>query len=59
MIMPSMATGNMVGKSWTVSSNGMMAGIIVGAKAPIVLTSRGSSAEEKFYSIVLAAAASV
>ena len=59
MIMPSMATGNMVGKSWTVSSNGMMAGIIVGAKAPVVLTSRGSSAEEKFYSIVLAAAASV
>jgi phosphate butyryltransferase len=58
MIMPSMATGNMVGKAWTVSSTGMMAGIIVGAKAPIVLTSRGSSAEEKFYSIVLAAAAS-
>jgi phosphate butyryltransferase len=58
MIMPSMATGNMVGKSWTVSSNGMMAGIIVGAKVPIVLTSRGSTAEEKFYSIVLAAAAS-
>lgn len=58
MIMPSMATGNMVGKSWTVSSDGMMAGIIVGAKVPIVLTSRGSTAEEKFYSIALAAAAS-
>lgn len=58
MIMPCMAAGNMLGKSWTVSSDGMMAGIIVGAKAPIVLTSRGSSAEEKFYSIVLAAAAS-
>jgi len=58
MIMPCMAAGNMLGKSWTVSSNGMMAGIIVGAKVPIVLTSRGSSAEEKFYSIVLAAAAS-
>jgi phosphate butyryltransferase len=35
----------------------MMAGIIVGAKAPVVLTSRGSSAEEKFYSIAFAAAA--
>ena len=57
LIMPSMAAGNMLGKSWTVSSNGMMAGIVVGAKAPIVLTSRGSTAEEKFYSIVLAAAA--
>lgn len=59
MIMPSMATGNMVGKSWTVSGDGMMAGIIVGAKVPVVLTSRGSTAEEKFYSIALAAAASV
>ena len=59
MIMPSMAAGNMVGKSWTVSSDGMMAGIIVGAKVPVVLTSRGSTAEEKFYSIALAAAASV
>ena len=58
MIMPSMAAGNLVGKSWTVSGGGMMAGIIVGAKAPIVLVSRGSSAEEKFYSIALAAAAS-
>ena len=58
MVMPCMAAGNMLGKSWTVSSNGMMAGMIVGAKAPIVLTSRGSSAEEKFYSIALAAAAS-
>lgn len=58
MIMPSMAAGNLLGKSWTVSGGGMMAGIIVGAKAPIVLVSRGSSAEEKFYSIALAAAAS-
>ena len=58
MVMPSMAAGNMVGKSWAVSGGGMMAGIIVGAKAPIVLVSRGSSAEEKFYSIALAAAAS-
>jgi phosphate butyryltransferase len=57
MVMPSMAAGNMVGKSWTVSSNGMMAGIIVGAKVPVVLTSRGSSADEKFYSIAFAAAA--
>ena len=32
-----------------------MAGIIVGAKAPIVLSSRGSTAEEKYYSIALAA----
>ncbi len=58
LIVPCMAAGNLVGKSWTVSGDGMMAGMIVGAKAPIVLTSRGSSAAEKFYSIVFAAAAS-
>ncbi len=57
IIMPSMVTGNCVGKSWTVSSDGRMTGIIVGAKVPVVLTSRGSGADEKFYSIVLAAAA--
>lgn len=34
-----------------------MAGIIVGAKVPIVLTSRGSTAEEKYLSIALAAVA--
>ncbi len=60
LIMPCMAAGNMLGKAWVISGDGtgMMAGMIVGAKAPIVLTSRGSSAAEKFYSIVLAAAAS-
>ena len=59
MIMPSMATGNLLGKSWTVSTDeGMMAGIVVGAKVPIVVTSRGSTAAEKFYSIALAAAVS-
>ena len=58
MIMPCMAAGNLLGKSWTVSGGGMMAGIIVGAKVPVVLVSRGSTAEEKFYSIALAAAAS-
>ena len=60
LIMPIMAAGNMLGKAWVNNGDGtgMMAGMIVGAKVPIVLTSRGSSAEEKFYSIVLAAAAS-
>jgi len=60
LIMPNMAAGNMLGKAWVIHGDGtgMMAGMIVGAKVPIVLTSRGSSAAEKFYSIALAAAAS-
>ena len=43
-----------MGKCWTVSCHSTMAGIVVGAKVPIVLTSRGSSAEEKYLSIALA-----
>ena len=58
LVVPNMATGNILGKSWTINADAIMAGIIVGAKVPIVLTSRGASAEEKLYSIVLAAAAS-
>lgn len=58
LIVPNMAAGNMLGKSWCLTAGGEMAGIIVGAKAPIVLTSRGATAEEKFYSIVFAAATS-
>ena len=58
VIMPNMAAGNILGKSWSITAGGSMAGMIVGAKVPIVLTSRGATAEEKFYSIVFAAAGS-
>jgi phosphate butyryltransferase len=34
-----------------------MAGIVVGARVPIVLTSRGARSEEKYRSLVLAALA--
>ena len=36
------------------SGGARMAGVIVGAKAPIVVTSRGSGAEEKYLSLLLA-----
>lgn len=60
LLMPNIASGNMLGKAWLINGDGtaMMTGMIVGAKAPIVVTSRGSSAEEKYYSIALAAAVS-
>ena len=54
LVAPNMAAGNILEKSWYITAGAKMAGIIVGAKIPIVLTSRGSSAEEKFLSIVLA-----
>ena len=56
LIVPSMAAGNILGKSWSVTARGIMSGIIVGAKVPVILTSRGATAEEKYYSIVFAAA---
>lgn len=51
-----MATGNILGKALTITAKGKMAGIIVGAGAPVALTSRGSKPEEKVNSILLAAA---
>lgn len=57
LIVPDLVSGNILGKCLIVSANAKMAGIVVGAKAPIVLTSRGSSAEEKFLSIAFAALA--
>lgn len=57
LIAPNIHAGNIMGKMLTVTCNARMAGFIVGAKCPIVLTSRGSSAEEKYLSIVMSAAA--
>lgn len=55
LIMPNIQAGNILGKCYTVTAGGMMAGIIMGAKAPAIMTSRGSDANEKFYSIAAAA----
>lgn len=57
LIAPNIHAGNIMGKMLTCTAKAKMAGFVVGAKCPIVLTSRGSSAEEKYLSIVTAAAA--
>lgn len=56
LLAPNIHAGNIMGKMLTVTCGAKMAGFIVGAKCPIILTSRGSSFEEKYMSIVLAAA---
>ncbi|MDF2677848.1 MAG: phosphate butyryltransferase, partial [Bacillota bacterium] len=48
LIVPNITAGNILGKSLVYSAGATMAGFIVGAKVPIVLTSRGSSSEEKY-----------
>jgi phosphate butyryltransferase len=57
LLMPNMTTGNLLAKSFQYLAGAKMAGMIVGAKVPIVLVSRGADAEEKYLSMVLSAAA--
>ena len=55
LLEPNIHAGNILGKCLEVTCRASMAGIVVGAQVPIVLTSRGASAEEKLNSIALAA----
>jgi phosphate butyryltransferase len=55
LVVPNIACGNILGKSLIYMGHAKMAGCIVGAKAPIVLISRGASVEEKHLSILLSA----
>lgn len=53
-LVPNLVAGNLMGKCYSVTVGAPMAGVIMGAKAPIVMTSRGSSAQEKYNSIAVA-----
>lgn len=57
LVVPNIHAGNILGKALIFAANAKMAGFVVGAKCPIVLTSRGSTPEEKYLSIVVSAAA--
>jgi len=55
LIVPYIEVGNALYKGWMFGCEGIKsAGIVMGAKAPIVLTSRADSHESKLYSIALA-----
>lgn len=54
LLVPDITAGNILGKSLVYAANGSMAGIIYGASVPVILTSRGSSTEEKLQSIAFA-----
>ncbi len=55
LIFPNIETANTFYKCTTLLAHGTAAAIVVGTRAPIVLTSRADDDESKFYSIVLAA----
>lgn len=54
LLAPDIEAGNVLYKSLTFLGGAKSAGIIVGAKAPIILTSRADNEETKLHSIVLA-----
>ena len=54
LLVPSLESGNFLGKSFTYMADADSAGIILGAKCPVILTSRSDSSEAKLNSIALA-----
>jgi len=54
LIVPDINSGNFLGKSAIYLSRGTIAGVILGSKAPIVLTSRADEEKSKLNSIALA-----
>ncbi|MDN7240511.1 phosphate butyryltransferase [Planococcus sp. N028] len=54
LLVPNIESGNILYKSLVYFSNAKVGGVIAGAKAPIVLTSRADSAESKLFSLALA-----
>lgn len=57
LLVPNITTGNIMSKALIEMADATMAGMIVGAKVPIVLTSRGATSQEKYLSLVLSASA--
>jgi phosphate acetyltransferase len=55
LVVPDLESGNMVAKQLEYLANALTAGIVLGTKVPIVLTSRADSAETRTASCVIAA----
>lgn len=53
LIMPNMVTGNILSKALREFADSTVVGIVVGAKVPMVLTSRGASVKTKYTSTVV------
>ncbi len=54
LLVPTIETGNALYKSFVYFAGAKVAAVIAGAKAPIVLTSRSDTAENKLFSLALA-----
>lgn len=54
LVMPNIAAGNILIKCLSHTARAFGGGFVVGAKLPVVLTSRATSALDKYYSLLLA-----
>ena len=54
LVVPDLESGNMIAKQLEYLANALCAGIVLGARVPIVLTSRADSAETRLASCVIA-----
>jgi len=59
ILCPDIEAGNILYKSLTMFTAAGVGGVLLGAKAPIILTSRSDSAENKLLSIALGAVISL
>ena len=55
ILVPNIESGNIMGKTLSYLAGAVNAGIIMGAKVPVLLVSRADTAEAKLYSILLGA----
>ena len=53
LLMPDMKTGNVIHKSFIHFANLKGAGVVLGARVPLIATSRSDSAETKLYSLAV------
>lgn len=57
LFVPTLETGNIVAKAITYFAHGVMAGVVLGAKVPLILTSRSAHVRDKLASIALSVVA--
>jgi phosphate butyryltransferase len=55
LIVPNVESGNIMAKSIQYFARGRMAGLVVGARTPILISSRADTAETRFFSMAMAA----
>ncbi|MBT8224627.1 MAG: phosphate butyryltransferase [Dactylosporangium sp.] len=53
LLVPEMVTGNVMSKIWNADPANLLAGCLVGTRAPVALTSRSAPLAEKLHSILL------